>query len=66
MTLNFTWECMKLLTETQKHVYVSPFSLNLVFTISRISFVYGSFDSDNVDIILLFFVLVIGSSFWKI
>ena len=57
---------MKLLTETQKHVYVSPFSLNLVFTISRISFVYGSFDSDNVDIILLFFVLVIGSSFWKI
>ena len=57
---------MKLLTETQKHVYVLPFSLNLVFTISRISFVYGSFDSDNVDIILLFFVLFIGSSFWKI
>ena len=65
LTLNFTWEFMKLLTETQKHVYVLLFSWNWVFTISRISFDLVL----SVAVLILiswYIVLIIGSSFWKI
>lgn len=39
LTLSFTWQFMKRLTETQKHVYVLLFSIDFLFIISGFNFV---------------------------
>lgn len=71
LTLSFTWESMKPLTETQKHVYVLLFSWNFLLIISDINFiypcaVYGGFDSDILIRCCYPLIWIVGPSFWKI